>query len=94
MSTVRIVLTRQDDDGKHLVQDYENAQGRVTNDMLYVYRRHGCTAVMVQRTRTVTRFSVCCPHSGQRMRRIVRSAAENTLNDHARADARRSNLDR
>jgi len=41
MSTVRIVLTRQDDDGKYIVQDYENAQGRVTNDMLYVYRRHG-----------------------------------------------------
>lgn len=41
MFTVKVVLTRGDDDGKYLVEDFQNAQARVTNDILYVYRRQG-----------------------------------------------------
>ena len=41
MSTVRVVLTRMDAGGKYLVEDFQNALARVTNDILYVYRSHG-----------------------------------------------------
>ena len=41
MCTVRVVLPRGDEDGKYLVEDFQNAHARVTNDILYVYRSQG-----------------------------------------------------
>jgi hypothetical protein len=41
MGTVRVVLPRGDDDGRYLVEDFQDAHARVINDMLYVYRREG-----------------------------------------------------
>jgi hypothetical protein len=41
MCTVRVVLPRGDEDGKFMVEDFENAHTRVTDDILYVYRRQG-----------------------------------------------------
>ena len=41
MYTVRVVLTRGNEDGTYVVEDFAHAHARVTNNILSVYRQQG-----------------------------------------------------